>query len=335
MSKKELLHKLYAGLHLNSDEAERLMLLITQGELLEIEIAAILMFYKTNSISTEELNSYRNVLLDKCLKFQIPFSAIDVCGTGGDEKDTFNISTLSALVTAACGYKVVKHGNYGVSSVCGSSNILEYFGYKFTNNSTILLDQLQEHNICFLHAPLFHPALKYVAPVRKTLGTKTIFNLLGPLVNPCNISHQLIGVNNLEVMRQYNYLLQRTDLTYTLVHSIDGYDEISLTNKFKVVSKRGEELIHPNEIGSDICEAKDLLSGGTIEEAAKLFLNVLNNSATLAQLNAVIINSSYAIKTISGKPLEKCIAEAKEAIESKKALHLFKNLTDKKYEYVG
>ncbi len=333
MSKKYLLHKFYANQHLNSEEAEELMLLITQGSFSEMEIAIILMFYKTNSVTLNELSSFRKVLLERSLKFSIPFKAIDVCGTGGDEKDTFNISTLSALIIAACGYKVVKHGNYGVSCTSGSSNILEYFGYKFTNKTEILLDQLQETNICFLHAPLFHPALKHVAQVRRSMATKTIFNLLGPLVNPCTISHQFIGINSLEVMRSYDYLLEKTKLKYSLVHSIDGYDEISLTSPFKITGSLGEQLIHPSELRIPMVKPNEIRSSGSIESASKIFMDVLKDKATTSQKNAVLINSAFAIQLITHKCIEDCIQESKEAIESLKALNTFKQLTNKKHEY--
>jgi anthranilate phosphoribosyltransferase len=333
MSKKDLLHKLFSNQHLTAEEAEHLMLFITEGSLSEIEISAILMFYKTHPVSINELASFRKILLGKCVKFSIPFSAIDVCGTGGDEKDTFNISTLSAVVIAAAGYKVVKHGNYGVSSVSGSSNILEYFGYKFTNNETDLREQLDQHNICFLHAPLFHPALKHVAPVRKALGTKTIFNLLGPLVNPCNVSHQFIGVNSLETARNYNYLLQNAGVNYVLAHSLDGYDEISLTGEFKLMGNNSESLLHPGDIHMPVLDPKQLNAGDTIEQAAKIFLSVLNNEASTAQKHVVITNAAFAIQLMTQKTIKKCIAEATEAIETKKALNIFKNLTQGKHEY--
>ena len=334
MSKKDLLYKLYANCNLNSAEAEQLMLLITDGSFSELEIATILMFYKTHTPSVIELSSFRKILLEKTIKLNIPFEAIDVCGTGGDQKDSFNISTLSALVIAACGYKVVKHGNYGVSSVSGSSNILEYFGYRFTNDPNDLTQQLEDSNICFLHAPLFHPALKHVAPVRKAMGTKTIFNLLGPLVNPCNISHQFIGVNNLEVMRKYQYLLQKTNTKYSLVHSLDGYDEISLTSKFKIVSTNGEQIIHPAELNFPLLQQAEINSGASIESAAKIFMNVLSNKASQAQKNVVILNSAYAIKLMSNRPLHDCILHSTEAIESLAAHNTFKQLINKKYEYV-
>ncbi len=333
MSKKYLLHKLYTNNTLNSEEAEELMLQITEGAFSEMEIAIILMFYKTHPLTVNELSSFQKVLLEKAIRFDIPFEAIDVCGTGGDEKDTFNISTLSALVIASCGYKVVKHGNYGVSSLSGSSNILEHLGYTFTNKTEALMGQLEENNICFLHAPLFHPALKHVAPVRKAMGTKTIFNLLGPLVNPCNISHQFIGVNSLETMRTYNYHLQKTRSKYSLVHSIDGYDEISLTSQFKIVGTHGEQLFHPSELKLSLIKPNDLHSGGSIENASKIFMNVLTNSSSLSQKNTVIINSAFAIQLISNKNIEDCIQLATEAIDSLKALKTFKNLIHKKHEY--
>jgi anthranilate phosphoribosyltransferase len=333
MSKKDLLHKLYALQHLSSQEAEDLMELITEGKFSITELTAIIMFYKYKPITIDELRAFRAVLLNKCIRFTIPFNAIDVCGTGGDEKDTFNISTLSALVISACGYKVVKHGNYGASSISGSSNILEYLGYTFTNKEEALRQQLEQTNICFLHAPLFHPALKHVAPVRKELGTRTFFNLLGPLVNPCNISHQFIGVNSLETMRSYHYLLQKGSSSYSIVHSLDGYDEISLTGSFKLMQNDSEKIIHPAELNTTVIKPKELLSGKTIKESAGIFMNVLNNSATEAQKNAVIINSAFAIQLIDQKNIEDCMCEAKEAIESKKALHLFKNLIQPTYDY--
>lgn len=333
MSKKDLLNKLYARQNLSSQEAEQLMTYITEGVFSKIEIVAIIMFYKYNSIQIDELRSFRKILLEKSKSFHVPFAVLDVCGTGGDEKDTFNISTLSALVIAACGYKVVKHGNYGASSISGSSNILEYFGYKFTSDPSTLLQQLEQNNICFLHAPLFHPALKLVAPIRKELGTRTFFNLLGPLVNPCNISHQFIGVNSLETMRHYHYLLQNTNMNYSLVHSLDGYDEISLTAPFKIQAKHYEYSIHPEEINTSIVDPCELGSGNSLENAAKIFLNVLQNKATQSQKQTVLINSAYAIQLITKKTLTECLNEATEAIENQRALHLFKNLTLTKHEH--
>ena len=333
MQKKELLHKLYSNQHLTGEEAETLMLLLTDGKLSDTEITAVLMFYKFNPISNEELGSFRDVLLGKCIKFHTTFETIDVCGTGGDEKDTFNISTLSAILIAACGYKVVKHGNNGVSSVSGSSNILEHFGYKFSNHQNILNEQLEKYNICFLHAPLFHPALKQAASVRKQLGTKTIFNLLGPLVNPSNISHQFIGVNSLETMRQYHYLLQKSNTNYMLAHSLDGYDEISLTGQFKLLGKYSEKIIHPEEINLPVATAMELNSGNSLSSAAAIFKNVLENTATAIQKTVVITNAALAIQLITKKYIEDCLEEARVALEEGKALDLFTNLIKNQYEY--
>lgn len=335
MQKKELIDKLYHKQKLTLNEAEQLMLYVTEGQFTEIELAIMLMYYKMNAISIDELSGFRNVLLNKSLRFSTPFETIDVCGTGGDGKNTINISTLSAIVIAACGYKVVKHGNYGVSSLSGSSNVLEYLGYQFSNDPNLLNEQLEQSNICFLHAPLFHPALKNVAPVRKTFASHTVFNLLGPLVNPCNIAHQYIGVNSLETMRTYEYLLQKTNVNFCLVHSLDGYDEISLTNTFKVVIRHKIEITHPLEINFPLNSANSLLCGESIKEAAEQFIKLLNDEATIEQKNAVIINSAYAIQLINQKPIEDCILEAKESIESKKALRLFKQLINKTYEYIN
>jgi anthranilate phosphoribosyltransferase len=333
MLKKDLLVKLYSHQHLSSNEAEELMEYITHGNVTPNEISTIIMFYKINSITTEELRSFRTVLIRKCIPFCIPFNAIDVCGTGGDEKNTFNISTLSALVIAACGHKVVKHGNYGASSISGSSNILEHFGYKFTNDKDMLMEQLEQNNICFLHAPLFHPALKHVAPIRKELGTRTFFNLLGPLVNPCNISHQFIGVDSLETMRNYHYLLQSGKTGFTLVHSLDGYDEISLTGSFKVIENNLERVIHTTELGFQPIKPDELYSGKTMRESSAIFMNVLNDSASKAQTNAVIINSAFAIRTITKNNIGECIKQATEALQSKRTLKLFNNLTRPTHEY--
>lgn len=335
MQKKELIDKFYHKQKLTLNEAEQLMLYLTEGQFTEIEMTIILMYYKMNAISIDELSGFRNVLLNKSSRFTTPYETIDVCGTGGDGKNTINISTLSAIVIAACGYKVVKHGNYGVSSLSGSSNVLEYLGYQFTNDPNLLNAQLEETNICFLHAPLFHPALKNVAPVRKTFATHTVFNLLGPLVNPCNITHQYIGVNSLETMRTYEYLLQKTNINFCLVHSLDGYDEISLTNTYKLVKRNKIEVKHPLELNMPVNNVDSLFSGESIKEAASHFLNVLNDKACIEQKNAVVINTAYAIQLITNKPIEDCILEATESIESKKAFDLFKNIITKKHEYIN
>jgi len=325
---KNTLNKLFQHQQLSQQDAYDILTRIGKGDFNHSQIAAFLTVYLMRNISVEELTGFRNALLDLCLKIDLSdFNTIDVCGTGGDGKNTFNISTLSAFVIAGAGYKVAKHGNYGVSSSCGSSNVLEYLGYKFTNDESILKQQLEEANFCMMHAPLFHPAMKNVAPIRKELGIKTFFNMLGPLVNPSFPQNQLVGVFNLEIARIYNYLLQETEKNYTILHSLDGYDEISLTGKFKAISNSGEILFSPEEIGFNTQKQSDIFGGETIEDAAKVFVNVLSNESTDKQKNAVLANSSFAIKCLEpNKSLEECIAIANESIESKRAYQSLKKL---------
>jgi anthranilate phosphoribosyltransferase len=234
---------------------------------------------------------------------------------------------LACFVTAGAGVKVTKHGNYGVSSISGSSNVLEAIGYKFTNDKSILQKQLDEAGICFLHAPLFHPAMKSVGPIRRELGIKTFFNMLGPIVNPCFPKYQLLGVYNLEMARLYNYLLQNTSVNYTIVNSFDGYDEVSLTSDFKVITKNTEQVIKPLDIGFDKVQQQDLHGGNTVEAAAKLFMEVLNGNGTKAQNAAVCANAAMAIHCVKPElSLLDCVAQAKESLESKKAFKVYKKL---------
>ena len=231
-------------------------------------------------ISVIELSGFREALLDLAIKIDLSdFNTIDLCGTGGDSKNTFNISTLTSFIVAGTGNKVAKHGNYGVSSVSGSSNMLEYLGYEFTNNEVILKKQIEKANICFLHAPLFHPAMKAVGPVRRELGMKTFFNMLGPLVNPSQPQNQLVGVFNLEVARIYNYLLQKTSENYGIVYSLDGYDEISLTSAFKLFTKENEQLITPEDLNMRRLEQTELFGGNSVRGAAKIFISISTSSS--------------------------------------------------------
>jgi len=257
------------------------------------------------------------------------FNTIDLCGTGGDGKNTFNISTLTSFIVAGTGNKVAKHGNYGVSSVSGSSNMLEFLGYKFTNDESILKRQLEQANICFLHAPLFHPAMKAVGPVRKELGVKTFFNMLGPLVNPSRPQNQMVGVFNLEVARIYNYLLQKTATNYGIVYSLDGYDEIALTSGFKLFTKENEQLITPEELGLKRLNQSDIFGGNTVKEAADIFSSILNGEGTDAQNNAVLANAAFALKIIDkNKSFETAFAEAKDSLfglKAKESLHKLVN----------
>jgi anthranilate phosphoribosyltransferase len=325
---KHILNKLFKHQTLNEQDAYTILTRIGKGDFNHSQIAAFLTVYLMRNISVDELTGFRNALLDLCLKIDLSdFETIDVCGTGGDGKDTFNISTLSAFVIAGAGYKVAKHGNYGVSSSCGSSNVLEYIGYKFTNNESVLKSQIEKTNFCMMHAPLFHPAMKNVAPIRKELGIKTFFNMLGPLVNPSFPQNQLVGVFNLEIARIYNYLLQKTEKKYTILHSLDGYDEISLTGKFKAISNQGESLFSPENIGFKTQNQEDIFGGNTVKEASKIFINVLKNESTVEQKNVVLANSSFAIHCLEpNKSIADCIAIANESINSGKAYKTLKKL---------
>ena len=245
---------------------------------------------------------------------------IDTCGTGGDGKNTFNISTLTSFVIAGTGNKVAKHGNYSASSVSGSSNMLEFLGCKFSNNQDVLKSQIDKANICFLHAPLFHPAMKAVGPVRKELGMKTFFNMLGPLVNPSSPKNHMLGTFNLEIARLYNYILQEEKSNYGIVHALDGYDEISLTGGFKLFTNKGEQLIQPEDIGQKKIEQSAIFGGNSVADAAKIFKTILDGKGTDAQNNVVLTNAAFALKVVEEtKSFETCFEEAKEALFNFKA----------------
>lgn len=325
---KNTLNKLFEHQTLSEQDAYSILTRIGKGDYNHSQIAAFLTVYLMRNISAEELTGFRNALLDLCLKVDLSdFNTIDVCGTGGDGKDTFNISTLSAFVVAGAGYKVAKHGNYGVSSSCGSSNVLEYLGYKFTNDEAVLKQQIDEANFCMMHAPLFHPAMANVGPVRKELGMKTFFNMLGPLVNPSFPQNQLVGVFNLEIARIYNYLLQQSDKNYTILHSLDGYDEVSLTGNFKAISNKGESLLSPEDVGYKTQKQEDIFGGESVKDAAKIFIDVLNNECTAEQKNVVLANAAFAIQCFeTNKSLTECIAIADESLLSGKAFNTLKRL---------
>ncbi|MDB5129642.1 MAG: anthranilate phosphoribosyltransferase [Mucilaginibacter sp.] len=291
-------------------------------------MAAFMTAYCMRSITVNELEGFRDAMLELCLPIDLQTGElIDLCGTGGDGKDTFNISTLASFVVAGAGYKVAKHGNYGVSSGCGSSNVMEHLGYVFTNNADALKRSIDKANICFLHAPLFHPAMKTVAPIRRELGVKTFFNMLGPMVNPAKPQNQLVGVFNLELARVYAYLYQKSDVKYTILNALDGYDEISLTCDFKTFSAEGEKINSIESLGFDKLNEDQITGGHTVSDSADIFMKVLNNDATIAQNNVVLSNAAMAIKTIHPeKSFADCFYEAEESLVSKKALGSFKTL---------
>lgn len=297
------------------------------NELNEAEIVALMVLYMGRPIKVEELRGFRRALLDVCIPVELKRPAIDVCGTGGDQKDTFNISTLSALVLAAAGIPVVKHGNYGSSSVSGSSDILAYLGYQFPSDNSEFQRKFDRHGICFLHAPLFHPALKHASASRKALGKRSFFNLLGPLVNPASVSHRYIGVYSADVARLYHYLLQHDDAQYCIVHSYDGYDEVSLTSDFSLATKQGNRIMQPADLGFEKLAPESLASGPSIGDAARIFRDVLHNTCTPGQKHVVIANSALAMNCyLPTLSLQDCVAKCRESIESLKALHLFNQL---------
>ena len=326
---KKILEYLFNYNKLKYDQAKEILIDITSNKYSHSEIASFMTIYKMRNPSIEEMEGFRDALLEQCIKIDLDdFNTIDLCGTGGDGKDTFNISTISSFIVAGSGFKVTKHGNYGVSSNCGSSNVLEYLGVKFSNDETHLKKCLDQSNICYLHAPIFHPSMKNVAPIRKDLGFKTFFNLLGPLVNPSSPKNQITGVYNLEIARLYGYIFKNTNKNFSIVYSLDGYDEISLTGSFKLINNFSEIISDCNYFKLQKTMAKDILGGKSIEDSANIFKNILSGKGTNNQVNVVLANSSLAIQTITNKDIDECIEIAKESIESGKAYSSLKKLIE-------
>lgn len=295
---KKLLQYLFEHKTFSRQQAHEVLANIGKGLYNEYEITAFMTVYLMRSITIEELQGFRDALLELCVPATLSnTNTIDIVGTGGDGKNTFNISTLSCFIVAGAGQKVTKHGNYGASSVSGASNVMELLGYRFSNDSSKLQKELDEANICFLHAPLFHPALKLVGGIRKSLGMRTFFNMLGPLVNPAKPAFLVIGTYNLEMARIYNYLLQQQGSAFTIVHSLDGYDEISLTNDTKVITPKGEQIMTPEQLGKRMVTATDIYGGNTPEEAATLFRKIIKGEGSFAQNAVVLANAAIALFT--------------------------------------
>ena len=326
---KEILNRLITYKSLNEEESKDILIKISNSELNNSQISSFLTVYMMRNITLQELKGFKDALIELCIKVNLKeFDTIDLCGTGGDGKDTFNISTLASFVTAGSGCNVAKHGNYGVSSGCGSSNVLESLGVKFTNNYDILRKAIDKSGICFLHAPLFHPAMKNVAPVRRELGLKTFFNMLGPLVNPSMPKKQIVGVFNLELARIYNYLLQKSDKKYSIIYSLDGYDEISLTNDTKIYSNRFEKNYSSKEFGLENIKPDEIKGGLDIASSSKMFMNILNGSGTQSQNNVVCANAGVAISTSKNISISEGFEAAKESLLSGRALKSFKKLKE-------
>jgi anthranilate phosphoribosyltransferase len=322
---KQTLYRLFEHQYLGRDEARRILQDIARGRYNEAQIASLITVFLMRNISVDELTGFREALLEMRVPVDLGgYRVIDIVGTGGDGKNTFNISTAACFTVAGAGYRVVKHGNYGATSVSGASNVMEQHGVRFTADRDRILRSLDACGLAYLHAPLFNPALKAVAPVRKNLAVRSFFNMLGPLVNPVIPAYQLLGVYNLPLLRLYSYMYQESATRFAVVHSLDGYDEISLTGDFKVAMPETEKLYTPEMLGFPRCREADLDGGETPQHAAAIFDNVLQNEATPAQANCVIVNAAFAIRVINpGKKIDDCIAEARESLESGRALRTF------------
>ncbi len=325
---KKLLQFLFEHKSLNRQQAKEALLNISKGMYNDSELTAFITVYLMRSITIEELQGFSDALLELCVAVDLNgHEVMDIVGTGGDGKNTFNISTLSCFIVAGTGNKVAKHGNYGASSISGSSNVMEQLGYTFKSDSSVLTKEIETCNICFLHAPLFHPALKVVGSIRKSLGVRTFFNMLGPLVNPAFPRHQLVGVYSLEMARLYNYMLQQSGKNFTIIHSLDGYDEISLTGDTKVITNAGEKILSAETLGKRTVSAADIYGGSSVEDAAKIFVSILKGQGTWAQNAVVLANSAMALQC-TGRYTDyaACYQLAVESLESGKAYEVLQRL---------
>jgi anthranilate phosphoribosyltransferase len=322
MIMKEILYQLFDYQYLTRNQAREVLFAIVKGDVPETQIASLITSFLMRSISVDEILGFRDALLEMRVEADLSdYDPLDIVGTGGDGKNTFNISTTACFVVAGAGYPVVKHGNYGATSISGASNVIESLGVRFTTDRDQLRRSLDSCGLAYLHAPLFSPALKAVAPVRKSLGVRNFFNVLGPLVNPVQPRHQMLGVYNLAMSRLYSYIYQAENKRFSIVHSLDGYDEISLTDSFKVVSNRGEQLFSPADLGFETIPQESLSGGDTPEEASQIFRQVLAAEGTEAQMNAVLANAAFGIQTIEQlKPIGECLEIAKDSLYNKKAL---------------
>ena len=327
---KKILQYLFEHKTLSREQAKEILTNISKAMYSEHEVTAFITVFLMRSITIEELQGFRDALLELCVKVDLNgHKTMDIVGTGGDGKNTFNISTLACFIVAGAGQKVAKHGNYGASTISGASNVMEQLGYKFKNDSSLLKKEIEEAGICFMHAPVFHPALKTVGPIRKNLGIRTFFNMLGPMVNPASPEYQLVGVYNLEMARIYTYLLQQSGKPFTIIHGLDGYDEISLTNDTKVITNKGEYIMTPEQLGKRMVSAENILGGNTVEEASKIFLKIIKGEGTFAQNAVVLANAAMALHcTGDYTTYDDAYHAAVESLESGKAYGALKKLVE-------
>lgn len=331
MNVTQIFNRLLNHEELQREETKNLLIAITQGELNDPEIAALLTAIQMRGITVEELLGFRDGILETGVPVPLHCDRyIDVVGTGGDRKNTFNISTTACFVIAGAGYKVAKHGNFSATSVSGASNVIKNHGVMFTDDADKLNRSLDECGIVYLHAQLFAKAMKFVGAIRKALPFPTFFNLLGPIINPSKPQCQLLGVANLNQMRLYQQVYQRIGIDYGIVNSIDGYDEISLTSDFKVTTNDYERVFKPADLGFDIARPEELVGGATEEEAAQIFDAVLQGTALQAQKNIVMANAAFAIQVLEKgkKSIEECIDIARESLDSGKALSTFRRFVE-------
>ncbi len=327
---KAILNYLFDHNHLTREQSKEILIKISKGEYNSSQVASFITVFMMRSVDVEELTGFKDALLELCKPIDLDgVESTDLCGTGGDGKNTFNISTTTAFIVAGAGYKVSKHGNYGVSSICGSSNVLEHLGYKFSDDVDKLKRQLDASNICFIHAPLFHPAMKFVAPIRRELGVKTFFNMLGPLVNPARPTHQSVGVFSLELARLYNYILDKENRNYSVIHALDGYDELSLTGDALVIQRHGEKLVNASDFNLAAKKAEALFGGESIAEAGDILTSILKNEASATQTEVVLANAAVAIKNFeTQKTLSECYEIGKEALENGSAFKTLEKVVE-------
>ena len=326
---KNILKRLINQETLSKSEAKDVLVRISQNQYNASQIVCFMTVFMMRNCTIQELSGFREALLELCVSVDFSqYNTIDLCGTGGDGKDTFNISTLASFVVAGAGIKVAKHGNYGVSSISGSSNVVENLGIKLSNNNTFLQNSIDKANIAILHAPLFHPAMKNVASIRKELGVKTFFNILGPLVNPSSPKNQMVGVYNLELARMYSYVFQNTATNFCILHGLDGFDEISLTDHTKIISKTSETILNPESFKISKITLEQIKGGATIKESTQIFQEIINGKGTLAQNNVVCANAAVAISTVQNCTVLQGFEKAKESLLSGKAAQKMKILQD-------
>ena len=325
---KAILNRLYNHEKLSRSEAKKVLIDIASEKYNDAHLASFMTVFMMRPITVDELSGFRDALKELSIKIDLSdYNTIDIVGTGGDGKDTFNISTITSFIVAGTGQKVAKHGNYSVSSQSGSSDMLASFGYQFTNDESTLRAHLENANICFLHAPKFHPAMKAVGPTRKALALKTFFNMLGPLVNPSSPKNQLLGTFNLEIARLYNYILQEEDINYGIIHALDGYDEISLTSGFKLFTKNGEQIVNPEDLGQKRIQQSEIFGGNSVSDAAKIFKTIIEGNGTEAQNNVVLSNAAFALKIIDEtKSFETAFSQAKDSLFGLKAKQTLEKL---------